>query len=81
MFLDSLQKTYPAVQFVSGLRFVDNDKVATAGGLSSGIDLALHIVERYYGRETAEATADYLEYKSDLWKDPQYGEVKNATGL
>ena len=29
--------------------------MATAGGLTSGIDLALHIVERYYGQEVAQA--------------------------
>lgn len=81
MFLDSLQKKYPAVQFVSGLRYVDNGKVASAGGLSSGIDLALHVVERYYGREVAQATADYMEYKGDLWKNPQYSEIKPVPGL
>jgi transcriptional regulator GlxA family with amidase domain len=55
---------------------VDNGKVATAGGLTSGVDLALHIVERYYGREVAQATADYLEYRGELWKNPDYDQVK-----
>ena len=45
-----------------GLRFVDNGRIATAGGLTSGIDLALHIVERYLGPEAAQATAAYMEY-------------------
>jgi transcriptional regulator GlxA family with amidase domain len=81
MFVNDMQKKYPAVQFVSGLRYIDDDKVATAGGLSSGIDLALHVVERYYGREIAQATADYMEYKGELWKNPQYGEVKPVSGL
>lgn len=76
MALTEAQAKYPAVQFVSGTRFVENDKVATAGGLTSGIDLALHVVERYYGREIAQATADYMEYKGELWKNPQYAEVK-----
>jgi transcriptional regulator GlxA family with amidase domain len=71
-----MQKRYPAVRFVSGTRFVDNGKIATAGGLTSGIDLALHIVERYYGSELAQVTADYLEYHSELWKNPEYGQVK-----
>jgi transcriptional regulator GlxA family with amidase domain len=76
MYWQEMQKEYPAVQFVSGTRFVENDKVSTAGGLSSGIDLALHVVERYYGRAIAQATADYMEYKGELWKNPQYGEIK-----
>ena len=71
-----MQKKYPAVRFVSGTRFVDNGKIATAGGLTSGIDLALHIVARYYGDETAQVTAGYLEHHSDLWKNPEYGQVK-----
>jgi transcriptional regulator GlxA family with amidase domain len=75
-FLKSLQKQYPAVHFVSGTRYVENGKIATAAGLTSGIDLALHIVARYYGDEVAQVTADVLEHKSGLWKDPQYDEVK-----
>jgi transcriptional regulator GlxA family with amidase domain len=80
MFVDGMQKKYSAVQFVTGLRYVDNGKVATAGGLSSGIDLALHVVERYYGSEIAQATADYMEYRGDLWKNPQYGAVRYVAG-
>jgi transcriptional regulator GlxA family with amidase domain len=70
-----MQKRYPSVQFVTGSRFMENDKVATAGGLTSGIDLALHVVERYYGHAIARSTADYMEYRGDLWKNPLYGEI------
>jgi transcriptional regulator GlxA family with amidase domain len=80
MFVDDMQKKYAAVQFISGLRYVDNDKIATASGLSSGIDLALHVVERYYGREIAQTSADYMEYKGELWKNPQYGAIKYVSG-
>ena len=37
----------------------------TAGGLTSGIDLALRVAERYFGRDVALTTAVYLEYQSD----------------
>ncbi len=30
--------------------------------------MALHIVSRYFGVETAEATAAYMEYASDAWR-------------
>ena len=63
-----MQKKYPAVHFISGTRFVENGKVATAGGLTSGIDLALHVVERYYGREVATQTAFTMEYQGQGWK-------------
>jgi transcriptional regulator GlxA family with amidase domain len=76
LYAAGMQKQYPAVHFVSGTRFVENGKVATAGGLTSGIDLALHIVERYYGREVAQVTADFMEYGGELWKNPEFKQVK-----
>jgi len=76
MYAAEMQKQYPAVHFVSGTRFVENGKLATAGGLTSGIDLALHVVERYYGREVAQVTADFLEYGGELWKSPDFSQVK-----
>ena len=72
----SMQKKYPAVRFVSGTRFVENEKIATAAGLTSGVDLALHVVARYYGSEVAQVTASFLEYHSELWKNPEYDRVK-----
>jgi transcriptional regulator GlxA family with amidase domain len=78
MSLKRLQAQYPSVKFVSGTRYVENEKIATAGGLTSGIDLALHVVERYYGRENAQNTADFLEYGGELWKEPQFAEVREV---
>ncbi len=43
-------------------RWVDNGNVVTAAGLSSGIDMALHLVERFYGLDLAERTAKQIEY-------------------
>ena len=39
----------------------------TAGGLTSGTDLALRVVERYFGREVAQTTATYMEYQGKGW--------------
>ena len=66
-FTDALAKEFPDVKVRSGLRFVENGRIATAGGLTSGIDLALRVVERYFGRRVAERTADYMEYQSKGW--------------
>ncbi|MCM3870636.1 MAG: DJ-1/PfpI family protein [Pyrinomonadaceae bacterium] len=66
-FLDRFAKTFPDVNVKRGLRFVEGDKISTAGGLSSGIDLALRVVDRYFGREVALATATYMEYQSKGW--------------
>jgi transcriptional regulator GlxA family with amidase domain len=70
-FVDSLGRRFPKVKFVRSQRFVQSDAVIlTAGGLTSGIDAALHVVERYYGREAAERTAAYMEYEGTGWKRP-----------
>lgn len=61
---------FPKVHLVRGVRFVDEGNLATAGGLTCGSDLAMHIVERYFGRKLAEDTAYYMEYQSLGWKDP-----------
>jgi putative intracellular protease/amidase/YHS domain-containing protein len=62
---------FPDVQLKRGARFVENGNLATAGGLSSGIDLALRIVERYFGREVAQGTAYDLEYQGQGWMNPE----------
>jgi transcriptional regulator GlxA family with amidase domain len=66
-FFEQFAKAFPDVNLKRGLRFVENEKISTAGGLTSGIDLALRVVERYFGRETAEQTAVYMEYQSRGW--------------
>lgn len=60
---------YPDVQLKRGARFVETGNLATAGGLSSGIDLALRVVERYFGHEVAEKTAYNMEYQGQGWKN------------
>ncbi len=65
---DSFNQEFPDIELRRGLRFVDSGRVATAGGLTSGIDMALHIVARYYGTEVAAATAAYMEYSSEAWR-------------
>jgi transcriptional regulator GlxA family with amidase domain len=66
-FLDSFAKAFPDVTVKRGLRFVEHEQISTAGGLSSGIDLALRVVDRYFGRTVAQATATYMEYQSKGW--------------
>jgi transcriptional regulator GlxA family with amidase domain len=67
-FWDQFAKEFPDIELRRGLRFVDNGHIATAGGLTSGIDMALHIVARYFGVEAAAATAAYMEYTSEAWR-------------
>ena len=71
-YYDQFQKAFPKATLIKGRRFVKSDEVIyTAGGLTSGIDLALHIVEKYCGRDVAQKTATYMEYESKSWMAPQ----------
>jgi putative intracellular protease/amidase/YHS domain-containing protein len=66
---------FPDIHLKRGARFVEDGNLATAGGLSSGIDLALRVVERYFGREVAQKTAYDLEYQGLGWMDPNSNHV------
>ena len=71
----SFATKFPDIQLKRGARFVENGNLATAGGLSSGIDLALRVVERYYGREVAQKTAYNMEYQGEGWMNPNSNEL------
>lgn len=62
-------REFPDVKLVKQVRYVQADPVTfTAGGLTSGIDLALHMVADRFGQDTAQQTADFMEYLGTGWK-------------
>jgi transcriptional regulator GlxA family with amidase domain len=54
-------------------RVVDAGDLISAGGVTSGIDLALWLVEREWGRELADAIAVQIEHHrvGDVWTEPE----------
>jgi putative intracellular protease/amidase/YHS domain-containing protein len=66
---------FPDIHLRRGARFVEDGNLATAGGLSSGIDLALRVVERYYGREIAQKTAYNMEYQGQGWMNSESNQI------
>lgn len=60
--LESLERLYPKINVVRDVRWTDNGKIITSAGLSSGIDAALHVVDRLRGTDVARSTALHLEY-------------------
>ena len=64
--LDLLARNYPTTRAISA-RLVDTGSVLTGGGVSLGIDMTLHLIARFQGREVAEETARILEY-SRAWQ-------------
>jgi putative intracellular protease/amidase len=72
--IDGLAKAAPNIKVVHDQRFVDNGKIITAGGLSAGIDGALHVVSKLYSKGRAQAVALGLEYN---WQ-PDAGFARGA---
>ena len=59
-FPETFMNRFPSTQLTFG-------NIYTSGGLTAGIDLGLHIVEKYFGRVEALKVADHLEYESKSW--------------
>ena len=71
----SFAMQFPDVQFKRGARFVEDGNLASSGGLSCGIDLALRVVERYFGHEVTSKTVYQLEYQGQGWKNPDSNSI------
>ncbi|HET6805013.1 MAG TPA: DJ-1/PfpI family protein [Frateuria sp.] len=68
-YFGNLTRDFPAVTLVKQVRYVQADPTTfTAGGLTSGVDLALHLVDQRFGRDVAQQTADFMEYLGTGWK-------------
>lgn len=55
-------RSFRAVNVVEA-RVVDDGSVITCGGVTSGIDLSLWLVERFWNQDIANRVADYIEYR------------------
>jgi putative intracellular protease/amidase len=60
------------VEWLKEARWVDEGNRVTSSGVSAGIDMSLHVVERLWGEETAQSIADGTEYvwNRDAGNDP-----------
>lgn len=60
--IDRLTSFVPAATVLNDVRVVDEGEVITSAGVSAGIDMALHVVQRLHGDAVAVATARDMEY-------------------
>jgi transcriptional regulator GlxA family with amidase domain len=60
--IDLLRQTAPKAMVHADRRFVDNGRVVCSAGIAAGIDMSLHVVGRFLGKEVAEKTAKQMEY-------------------
>lgn len=66
MDLDRLEREYPEVHVVRGVKFVDEETLLTSGGISAGINMSFHIVAKLFGVDVARETAKRMEYDIEL---------------
>lgn len=60
--LDLLASIDPSLRVDRENRVVD-DGVISSAGVASGMDMAFYVVEKLHGREVADETARYIEYR------------------
>ncbi len=62
------------VKWIAEARWVEDGPFATSSGVSAGIDMALAIITRLFGRERAQLIANLTEYvwQDDPNRDPFY---------
>ncbi|PYT35166.1 MAG: hypothetical protein DMF52_11045 [Acidobacteria bacterium] len=77
--IDDLKTEAPKTRVVSDQRFVDNGRIITTAGLSSGIDGALHVLSEMLGKGRAQAVALSMEY--DWRPDSHYARAALADRL
>jgi transcriptional regulator GlxA family with amidase domain len=79
MFWKSATGPYPGVRWVKSARWVDDGTIVTSSGVSAGLDMSLHVVERLFGAEKAEQVANLAEYE---WhRDPSWDPFAKLHGL
>lgn len=70
-----MRAMFPGVTVLDERRWVDAGPVVTSAGISAGIDMSLHLVERLGGRELALATARQMDF--DWHEDRPLAAPKN----
>lgn len=68
--IPGMRALFPTVRTVGRRRWVDEGRIVTSAGISAGIDMSLHLVERLAGRELAMLTARQMDFDwhEDGWQ-------------
>jgi len=64
-----IERSYPAVRWVRGERYVDDGQFVSTAGILSGIDGSLHVIDRLRGRALALQVAQALHYDGARFLD------------
>lgn len=61
--IERMRETFPSIEVQENVRWVDDGAVVSSAGVSAGIDMSLHVIERLVGRAAAENSARLMEYE------------------
>lgn len=64
--IDRFEQRYQRVLVQKNVKFVDETTVMTSAGISAGIQMSLHIVHKFVGKDVAVATAKRMEYEINI---------------
>ncbi|MFZ4453868.1 DJ-1/PfpI family protein [Salibacterium aidingense] len=53
---------FSSVDVQRNVKFVDEGSIVTSGGISAGINMAFHLMEKFEGKEAVTQTARWMEY-------------------
>jgi transcriptional regulator GlxA family with amidase domain len=59
---EEFEKSFPEIELVKDKKYTDNGKIITAAGVSSGINMSLHVINKLHGEKIMQKTADYIEF-------------------
>lgn len=60
--IDDLRAMFPCLAVKENTRWVDEGEIITSAGISAGIDMSLHIIERLINQDLAIKTAKQMEF-------------------
>jgi transcriptional regulator GlxA family with amidase domain len=60
--IEDLRMMFPNLNVKEQMRWVDEGEIITSAGISAGIDMSLHLVERLVSRDLALSTARQMEF-------------------
>ena len=56
-------KVNKGIKVIHNVRYTDNGKILTSGGVSSGMDLCLYFLEKKKGKKLSEELKQYIEWR------------------
>ncbi|MZR63144.1 DJ-1/PfpI family protein [Alcanivorax sp. DP30] len=60
--MPELHQRFPDLRVQENIRWVEDGNRITSAGISAGIDMSLHLVEKLHSADLAEVTAGQMEY-------------------